>query len=148
MIEIPQSTINQAHSGDEIKVFTSSGKRFVLKRFNYQNSREELSIRKQQDFKPIYTTSSVLSAVEIIRKFKDNEGKTNIIMPYIDGLSGSDYAIYGDKDTSDFLNYVLNKLLIENLEKSKITAISKKIFLNKIMQVSNLISNKKILKFK
>jgi hypothetical protein len=144
-MKLPQSIINQSHSGDEIKVFSSLGKRFVLKKFNFQNSRLALSIEKQQKFKSVHSLFSVLSAVDIIQKFEDIEGKTNIIMPYIDGLSGSDYAIYGDKDTSDFLNFILNNLLRENLKQSKMFNISKNIFHNKLLQVSSLIHNKEIL---
>jgi hypothetical protein len=144
-MNIPQHIINQAHSGDDIKVFTNFGERFVLKKFNYQNKRLELSIKKQQEFKPIYTPFSAVSAVKIIKKYEDEEGKTNILMPYIDGLSGADYAIYGDKDTSDFLNFFFKELLIENLNKSQLTTVPKSIFHNKIKEVSNSINNKQIL---
>jgi hypothetical protein len=86
-----------------------------------------------------------VSAVEVLR-FNEHSSSTKILMPYIDGLSGADFAIHGDREIAKILSLSINQIIIDSLLKSKQDLVNKNIFMRKIDEVNCKIKNRTLRK--
>jgi serine/threonine protein kinase len=139
------SSLKQSHSGDELTAFSAGSSNYIKKSFKSKNQRILDSIRKQQSFEKITTGLINVSSVDVIEITEENESLT-ILMPYIDGLSGSEYALYGDREIGSALSSSMNQLIIMELMNSNGQNIDKIIFKQKISEIELKIRNKELTK--
>lgn len=137
------ASLKQSHSGDELIAFSAGSSNYVKKTFVSKNKRIFDSIKKQQYFEKITSGFINISAVEII-ELSEHDAGLSIIMPYIDGLSGAEYALHGDREIGAALSTSMNQLIIMELLNSQIKEINKNIFIEKTEEIISTITNKKL----
>ncbi len=137
------ASLKQSHSGDELIAFSAGSDNYIKKTFVSKNNRIFESIKKQQYFEKITSGYINISAVEII-ELTEQDDSLSIIMPYVDGLSGSEYALHGDREVGAALSSSMNQLIIMELLNSQMQEINKNIFIEKTNEIILKLSNKKL----
>lgn len=140
------SILRQSHSGETLSMFSLGGKSLIRKNYATKDARVLQSIEKQRTFPRIQVDSVSVSAVGIYEQTTDGEG-ASILMPYIDGISGAEYAVFGDREISQVISTAMNQLVINGLLKAETKLISKSIFTNKLDEVDARINDPELLYF-
>jgi hypothetical protein len=134
---------NASHSGAGIEVINNNGKIKVEKTFYGKDQRNDIAIKKQMDFKSIITSKYNIQSVGL-DVISDNDYSV-VRMPYIEGISGSQLAIHGNRKLANNIRESLNFYLMSILSESKEKEIDRSVILKKIDQVKSKLIPKDIM---
>ncbi len=124
-----------SNSNAEIKLLGKEKNLFVKKTFKSSDlDRSFKAVLKQKNFALSFGDIKNISASRI-SEFSVCSKVIEIIMPYDIGISGSDYALYGDKTVAHGLAECLSDLLKIEMNTSSINRIHKDIFIKKISEI-------------
>lgn len=125
-----------SNSEDEIELFCVDKNLFVKKIHKGRGADRFLNaILKQKNFQRSYGLFKNIHNTRIL-EFKADNNSVEIVMPYIDGISGADFPHHGDSLVASTLSRCLNDFLSFEMMKSSHVDISKTIFLNKLSEIS------------
>jgi thiamine kinase-like enzyme len=135
-MEIINNRIKKAsHSGAGIEVISEGGEIIVEKTFYGKDLRNEAAIKKQIDFSGILTSKYNIQSIGL-DVFNKNDC-TVVRMPYVEGISGNQVAIHGNRKLANNIRTSLNFYLMSILSKSKEKKIDRLVFINKMEQVKS-----------
>ncbi|MDD5029338.1 MAG: phosphotransferase [Rhodoferax sp.] len=106
----------------------------MLKQADAADLRFAESIDKQRNFTAIALGGLSISSAQILRQ-DSRDGHLNIVMRYITGMNGEDFALQGDRPIAVEISCALSALLLDNMARSEIRDVASQLFLDKITQV-------------
>ena len=106
----------------------------VLKCSDVTDVRFAASIAKQSNFTYIALGGMSITSAQILRQ-EVSDDQLAVYMRYINGMTGEDFALYGDKFVALEISRSLSALLLDSMAKSEIREVNSEVFLNKIHQV-------------
>lgn len=127
----------RANSNESLRIIAGGDDLRVLKTYTVDLSRAVQSIEKQTMFTCFKNSSMLVEAAPIL-SMRKLPTCIEVQMPYIEGYSGEDFAIYGTKSVSKNLSSVLTGIIERELKSSVETEVKKKIFANKLEEVFDL----------
>jgi hypothetical protein len=136
----------RANSSDTLRIVRGKEAPQVLKTYINHLDRSWKNIEKQSAFIPITDTSIVVEAATVINTQKIERG-IELLMPYIEGYSGEDFAIFGTKDVAKNLSLAFSEILEAEFKVSKEVYLEKKIFIQKFEDVQDTTVEPKIKTF-
>ena len=120
-----------SNSHANLEIIKYFGYYVVVKSFHSDLGRVIKSIDKQVNFPNIRADGLTIESAPLIEKRFDIDS-INIYMPYIDGICGADFALYGDRSTGENLSKTLIKLIDYELSNSTLVKVSRNTFIDKI----------------
>lgn len=123
-----------SHSNANVSLVMDGDVTCVLKCSPIADTRFAESIVKQSSFTPIALGGMSITSAQILRQEIIN-GQLAIYMRYIQGMTGEDFALHGDKSIAIEISRALSALLLDNMAKSEIREVSSEVFIKKIQQV-------------
>lgn len=130
----------RANSKDTIEIEAEAGGYIVRKTFSSDVARGRRNIAKQQTFGPVAGGGGYIRSAGIISVIEDDLGLT-MRMPYIEGITGSDFAIYGTRQIGETVSESLSSLLYHEIAQSQDQLIDREIFLRKAADVATLLTD-------
>lgn len=124
-----------AHSHDSLKIVQRDHLSYVLKTFNVDVERARLNVEKQRLFSPLYTGSARVSAAAVL-EFKVLADRAELLMPYIEGMTGHMFPVYATRNIAQTLSVSLSTLIDSELNESREEQVPTKIFQDKLASVS------------
>lgn len=124
----------KSHSHDHLEIIDYEGLTCIKKTFFSDIERSKKSVMKQINFENINAGGISISSASTI-SFTQDSACLNLIMPYVDGITGDLFPTYLSKDAANRLSSALSNLLLLELNSSREIHISQKIFIDKIMDV-------------
>ena len=122
MIAASTQTEGRSNSKDSVLVIQSGDKLLLQKRFTYDIARASKNINKQLGFQ--CNTNSLLAAPIVNVEYAPDA--LEVHMPYIEGVCGSDIAVFGTVQRTTNLRLILSAYLNEMLQNAKKTYDSRK----------------------
>lgn len=135
----------RAHSNESLSFIGGNDNLKVLKIFSTNLYRAQQNIDKQKNFF-IKDDLLQIDAAPIISCANDNLS-ISLTMPYIEGYSGEDFAIYGSKDMARNISHAFSRILEYEVRNSTEALIKKDIFIHKMEEVLDSTSHIKTKKF-
>lgn len=130
MIDFNQS----AHSHDSVELLQEGIILCVRKTFRSDLERSARSVAKQQGFIPLSSGVECISAAEVL-SFSVKDDYAELLMPYIEGITGPLFAVYASKNIAHSLGSLLSALLYEQLNKSEEKSVPASLFRAKLDSV-------------
>lgn len=122
-----------SHSGADIEVMHFNGEIKVEKKFPSTCSRTLAAIKKQICFKDITTSRYNIRSIHL--DLIESSVGSLIRMPYVEGISGSQVAIYGGRKLASNIQLTLNFYLISLFSKAREVEIDGAVILEKIDEI-------------
>ncbi|MFA0520966.1 hypothetical protein AB4501_28830, partial [Vibrio sp. 10N.222.55.E8] len=122
MDDINSKLQEKSHSGASLNVIKNGDEYYVKKIVVGDVSRNFKAINKQKYFKTIVSSNYTIQSISV--EEVDNNDELMFTMPYIQGVCGELYAIYGSRTSAIALRESLNCYFMERLSKSTETSIS------------------------
>lgn len=123
-----------ANSHDTLEIIYYNGQCCVKKIFRKDIDRARGNVEKQITFKSLIEIGGKTSSVDILSSFEDSKN-IQIIMPYIQGLNGAGFTLYGTLEIANQLNRSLSSLIAREIKNSAETLVSTSVFELKIIDV-------------
>jgi hypothetical protein len=136
----------RSYSNDSLKIISGEDYPLVLKTFTSNLDRALLNIDKQKKFVTITNDSFTVRSAPITSIF-ENKLNIEMTMPYIEGISGEDFAIYGVKKIATHLSLSLSSILSNEFSKSVDISVDKKIFTDKFESIFDFVDDLTIKSF-
>ena len=124
-----------SHSSDSLEIVHENHRSLVRKTFRSDLKRARCNVEKQKSFRPIYTGTARLRAAEVL-DFEIHNDVAELVMPYIEGITGNMFSIYATRNIAHTLSCSLSALLYSELNESYEMPISKSLFHEKLASVS------------
>ncbi len=128
----------RANSSHTIDLVHIESRLFVRKSSVEPDPRFQLAIQKQKDFRPISLGDLSVRAASVSEISYTEESAVELWMPYVHGLCGDDFALFGSRDTAQDIARSLNAILIDEMSLSSVRSVPTRIFLEKIDNVISL----------
>ncbi|MGO3738517.1 MAG: phosphotransferase [Marinomonas foliarum] len=125
-----------SHSGANISIQKVESSFVVRKKISGDLDRSIRSINKQKNFRPLITSSLKVQSIPILSIMENNDNVT-LDMPYIEGITGDQFAVLGNRLLADQIKTTLNFILIDSWSKSQDEILSKEIVLNKVSDIAS-----------
>jgi hypothetical protein len=104
----------ESNSGASLEIFEENGEYYVRKSINIDKERGYKAIKKQQEFRPLYTSDFKIVSVPITSILE--QGFTLFFtMPYVDGIGGEQIAVKGSSVFAEQLRSTLEYYLTWSL---------------------------------
>ena len=129
-----------SNSKDIVDLQKHGDKYFISKKWS-NIDRGYKSIRKQINFHDIKSSNIIIRSPTVYSTQKNDEGNFEAIMEYVDGYSGSEIALNGNRDKSLGLKDALSLILSINIERSNLKEISNRELL---LKLDNILISKNI----
>lgn len=131
--------LNQfAHSHDTLEIVHRDNLTCVLKTFRSDLARARRNVEKQRLFRPLYTGMARLGAAEVL-KFKVHVDSAELLMPYIEGMTGHMFPVHATRNIAHTLSASLSTLLYSELNESREEQVATSLFRDKLTSVSTAI---------
>jgi hypothetical protein len=130
----PNKFTQGSHSHANVSLVLEGAHMCVLKQVDAADVRFAHSIDKQRNFTAIGLGGLSITAAQILRQ-DSRDGHMNIVMRYITGMNGEDFALQGDRTIAVEISRALSALLLDSMAKSDIRDVSTELFLDKMAQV-------------
>lgn len=124
----------QSHSRESVSLVSYEGQLCVRKRAQGDCSRFVSGIRKQHAYRGLSLSGLPVFAAPILRE-DHAQDSVEIVMPYMHGLSGADFALHGNRTIARDLSRALTAMLMDSMSKASICDIPSQVFVDKIDQV-------------
>jgi hypothetical protein len=136
--------LNQkSHSHDQLEIIYHDQILCVRKTFKGDLNRAERGVAKQKLFESLYFDNTRIASVDVL-KFTTTEFYAELIMPYIDGITGDNFPIYATKHTANILSTSLSALIFNQISKSKEQLILSSIFAEKLQHIESQTAHKNL----
>jgi hypothetical protein len=127
--------LNQiSHSHDQLEVIYQDQILCVRKTFKGNINRVERGVAKQKNFRPIYFDNARITSVSTL-DFKINEFHAELLMPYVDGITGDNFPIFATKQMANSLSDSLSTLIFREINESKEKLILSSVFSEKLQHI-------------
>ncbi|MGO2511212.1 phosphotransferase [Marinomonas polaris] len=123
-----------SHSGASISVQKKEANFIVKKEIFNDLDRSLRSIEKQKNFSALITSCFKVQSIPVLSMVKIGDGVV-IEMPYVEGVTGEQFAVLGNRLLASQMKTTLNSLLIDSWSKSEDKPLSKKIVLKKVSEI-------------
>lgn len=123
---------NSSHSIDLVHI---ERRLFVRKSSVGADPRFDLAIQKQREFRPISLGNLSIRAASVTKVNATRDNGIELLMPYVHGICGDDFALFGSRDSAHDVARALNAVLIDEMSVSSIQSVSTSVFLEKINDV-------------
>jgi hypothetical protein len=123
-----------SHSHAKVSLVLEGQHMCVLKQADAADLRFAQSVDKQRNFTAIALGGLSISSAQILRQ-DSRDGRLNIVMRYITGMNGEDFALQGDRAIAVEISRALSALLLDSMARSDIRPVASKLFLDKMDQV-------------
>jgi hypothetical protein len=128
--------LNQfSHSHDSLKIVQRDHTSYVLKTFCTDIERANRNIEKQRLFRPLQTGSARVSAAAVL-EFKFLEDRIELLMPYIEGMTGHTFPVHATRNIAQTLSASLSALIYSELSESREEQVATLIFRHKLASVA------------
>ena len=134
-----------SYSNERLEIICSKNILLVHKTFRKDLDRAKLNVEKQSSFCPIVNGETRISSVDV-SKFTVQEDRADLLMPYVEGITGAKFAVLTTPTLAEKLSSSLTKILYTELNKSIEMDMPSSIFINKIESVLDNISDSDIKK--
>lgn len=124
----------QSHSRESVSLISYEGQLCVRKRAQGDCTRFIAGIRKQHAYRGLSLSGLPIFSAPILRE-DHAQNSVEIVMPYMHGLSGADFALHGNRTIARDLSRSLTAMLMDSMSKASIGDIPSQIFVDKIDQV-------------
>jgi aminoglycoside phosphotransferase (APT) family kinase protein len=125
----------RANSAHTVSLIHTQGRLCVRKHSKKLDRRFEEAIRKQREFNLLSLGNLCVEAVNITEIEKNEDSVIGFLMPYIHGLSGDDFALFGSRETAKDMSRALNAILIDQMSRSSVISIPVETFTAKLAEV-------------
>jgi thiamine kinase-like enzyme len=125
---------HSANSNDLIKLEKHEGLPCVRKIFVNKIDRAIRSIEKQRSFKPIFSPIGVIEAAPVL-SVVNTPTQVDILMPYIEGVTGEDFAVHSTQKLISALSSSLSSIIYHEIERSSNNVIKLSVFTEKVEEV-------------
>jgi len=125
---------DSAYSSDTLEILQDTGSTRVRKVFTSDLIRSAKNVQKQRDFQPLQAGKTMISAAEVI-SYEEYPDASHLIMPYIEGITGSMFAIHSSRQTAQTLSTALSTLTHAELARSTDISCSRSLLLDKGNQI-------------
>lgn len=106
----------------------------VLKQADAADLRFAQSIDKQRSFAAIALGGLSITSAQILRQ-DSRDGRLHIVMRYITGMNGEDFALQGDRAIAVEISRALSAMLLDSMARSDMRPVASQLFLDKMKQV-------------
>jgi hypothetical protein len=130
----PNKLTQGSHSHAKVSLVLEGEQMCVLKQADAADLRFAQSIDKQRNFTTIALGGLSITSAQILRQ-DSRDGRLNIVMRYITGMNGEDFALQGDRAVAVEISRALSALLLDSMAKADIRAVPSQLFLEKMAQV-------------
>ena len=124
-----------SHSHDMLKIVQWNKLVCVQKIFRKDIDRARRNVEKQRLFKPLNTTTGRVVAAEVL-EFKLLSDRAELLMPYVDGMTGHMFAVHATRNVGSTLSNALSTLLHAEINESREVPTSTLLFKSKLMSVA------------
>ena len=125
---------DSAYSSDTLEILQDPGSSRVRKVFTSDLIRSAKNVQKQRDFQQLQSGKTMISAAEVI-SYEEFQDASHLIMPYIEGITGSMFAIHASRQTAQTLSTALSTLTHAELARSTDISCSRSLLLDKGNQI-------------
>jgi len=130
----PKHLTQGSHSHANVSLVLEGQNMCVLKQADAADLRFAQSIDKQRNFTAIALGGLSISSAQVLRQDR-RDGRLNIVMRYITGMNGEDFALHGDRAIAVEISRALSALLLDSMARSEIREVASQLFLDKMTQV-------------
>jgi hypothetical protein len=130
----PNKLTQGSHSHAKVSLVLEGEHMCVLKQADATDLRFAQAIDKQRNFTAIALGGLSITSAQILCQDR-LDGRQNIVMRYITGMSGEDFALQGDRAIAVEISRALSALLLDGMAKAVIRDVPAKLFLDKMTQV-------------
>ncbi len=123
-----------SHSGESVSLVHYQDQLCVLKVSGPDPARFRQCIAKQKGFQALALSGLGVSAASIVQDIEE-DGRAGVVMPYVHGLTGADFALHGNREIARDLARGLSALLIDAMSRSVVQPVPAAVFLDKLEQV-------------
>jgi hypothetical protein len=131
---ISLNIFNGSHSKAKVSLVLEGEQVCVLKQADHSDLRFAQAINKQINFRPIALGGLSISSAQILRQGID-KGRMNVVMRYITGMNGDDFALHGDRGIALEISRALSALLLDSMARAQIKSTPTHLFLEKMEDV-------------
>lgn len=124
-----------AHSHDTLQIVQRDYKYCVCKTFRTDLVRAQQNVDKQRKFQSLHTGTVRVSSAEVL-KFEVYSERAELLMPYVDGMTGHMFPIHATRSIAQTLSSSLSTLLHSELNESQEESVKTWIFIEKLEAVS------------
>lgn len=126
-----------SHSGAILNIEKDEQLGFVVKKIITDGvDRNFLAIKKQKAFEPLITSCYQVKPIPI-HSVQKSEDKLSIKMPYVEGITGEQFAINGNRLSALKLKRTLNAYIIDMWAKSEVREFDISIIVDKVDQIES-----------
>ncbi len=123
-----------SHSRESVALTYRHDKLCVEKTSCGDGERFLRNIRKQKAFRPLALSGLPVSAAPILEDVRTAD-HVGIVMPYIHGLNGADFALLGNRETAHDVARALSALLNDTMARATMEEVPASVFHDKMDQV-------------
>lgn len=123
-----------SHSNDKIEIIYNDHSSYVKKTFYTDIERAKRNVEKQRLFRSMYTGHARISAAEVL-DFKIHESSAELLMPYVEGITGRTFLIHATRNIAQVLSKTLSTLIYTELNNSCEEVVDLSLFKVKIQSV-------------
>lgn len=132
---IERKITEHSNSNDTLVLEKDGDGAIIHKYMNNRSGRALKNIEKQIAFNSMFEDLSDISSVAVDH-LNDNSEVLHVKMPYVEGITGYDFAITGSKSVGRKLSFYFNKYLLHALSRAKLKEIDKSIFETKLLDIA------------
>jgi hypothetical protein len=129
-----------SHSHDSLEIVPWNQQSCVRKIFRSNLDRAQRNVEKQRKFKPFYTAAARVAAADVL-EFKIFSDRAELLMPYIEGMTGHIFSVHASRNVAHTLSSSLSTLLYAELNESREEAIPTLLFKSKLLSVAEATSD-------
>lgn len=124
----------RSHSRASVSLLAYGGQLCVLKQAPASDTRFAEAIHKQRQFNSIALGGMSVSAAQILREEMVDD-QHRVVMRHINGITGEDFALDGQREIAHEISRGLSALLVDNLSRSVVQAVPARVFTEKMAQI-------------
>lgn len=133
---IPGKDISQqSHSLESVTLSAVGTELQVRKQSPRPSQRFLAAIEKQRRFQPISLSGLRVAAVPILNVSRGDAGEVSMVMPYVHGLSGADFALHGTREMAADISKCLNAILMNEMASTRMVELQSALLLEKMESV-------------
>lgn len=127
----------ESYSKSKFFILKKKNKFYVIKRPTKINSREFLSIKKQNNFKNLKIKNYKVSSAKIISNIQNIKKKRAYLVEYFDGKNGADILLQGNKTEIIMLKEFFKNYFFLNFKNTTLSIRDLQNFKEKISKIKN-----------
>jgi hypothetical protein len=132
----PSKDISQQSHSLESVTLSAVGTELQVRKHSPRASQRFLAaIEKQRRFQPIALSELRVAAVPILEVSRGGAGEVSMVMPYVHGLSGADFALHGTREIAADISKSLSAILMSEMNAARMVELQTVLLLEKMESV-------------